>query len=79
MHVSRVVHACIFWGTCMYRKKVVDTHWKIPLRGMFVHPSQLMRETIGRPPHWFVRYGTVLMALSLLALGAVGYCFYAMR
>lgn len=46
------------------------------LRGMFVHPPQLMRETIGRPPHWFVRYGTALVALALLALGAVGYCFY---
>ncbi len=45
-------------------------------RGIFVHPPQLMRETIGRPPHWFVRYGTALVALALLALGAVGYCFY---
>ena len=41
--------------------------------------SPKMRETIGRPPHWFVRYGTVLVALALLALGAAGYCFYAMR
>lgn len=31
-----------------------------------------MRETIGRPPHWFVRYSTMIVALALLALGAAG-------
>ena len=35
--------------------------------------SPKMRETIGRPPHWFVRYGTLILAFILLALGAVGY------
>ena len=38
--------------------------------------SSKMRETIGCPPHWFVRYGTIIVALILLVLGAVGYYLY---
>ena len=40
--------------------------------------SPKMRDTIGRPPHWFVRYGTMLVALILSIFGAIGYFLYTM-
>lgn len=54
----------------MENSDIMDKNDNINLR------SPKMRETIGRPPHWFVRYGTVIVALALLALGAVGYYLY---